>query len=131
VASNGSGQLIAGSGIGLLGSVNAWTNSNTFTSTLLNIANGSGGLAAMVWQGTGSTNNTINIPSVGGSHAGTVMVYVQTPTIVSSLPTCNSGTQDQWSVVTDATSPTYNGALTGGGAVRVPVYCNGTAWSSH
>lgn len=32
--------------------------------------------------------------------------------------------------VTDATAPTYNGALTGGGAVTVPVFYNGTAWVS-
>jgi len=33
--------------------------------------------------------------------------------------------------VSDATTPTYNGALTGGGAVYVPVFCNGSAWVSH
>lgn len=32
--------------------------------------------------------------------------------------------------VTDATAPTYNGALVGGGAVVVPVFFNGTAWVS-
>ena len=51
---------------------------------------------------------------------------------VSTLPTCNSTTNKYaMAVVTDATSPTYNGALTGGGAVVVPVFCNGTAWTSH
>jgi len=34
-------------------------------------------------------------------------------------------------VVTDATAPTYLGALTGGGAVRCPVFYNGTAWVAH
>lgn len=33
--------------------------------------------------------------------------------------------------VTDATAPTYNAALTGGGAVVVPVFYNGSAWTSH
>lgn len=32
--------------------------------------------------------------------------------------------------VTDATAPTYNGALVGGGAVTVPVFYNGAAWVS-
>lgn len=33
--------------------------------------------------------------------------------------------------VTDATAPTYLGALTGGGAVVCPVFYNGSAWVSH
>lgn len=32
--------------------------------------------------------------------------------------------------VTDATAPTYNGVLVGGGAVTVPVFYNGAAWVS-
>lgn len=58
---------------------------------------------------------------------------VQTKTIatVATLPTCNAAAEGTWSAVSDATTPTYNGALTGGGAVRVPVYCNGSAWTSH
>lgn len=50
---------------------------------------------------------------------------------VAGLPTCNVAAKLQRAAVTDATSPTYNGALTGGGAVVVPVFCNGTAWTSH
>lgn len=51
---------------------------------------------------------------------------------VATLPTCNANTRgiDNF-FVTDATAPTYNGALTGGGAVIVPVFCSGTAWTSH
>jgi hypothetical protein len=44
---------------------------------------------------------------------------------------CVAGRTGNMAYVTDATAPTYNGALTGGGAVIVPVFCNGTAWSSH
>ncbi|MDR3534931.1 MAG: glycosyl hydrolase family 28-related protein [Acetobacteraceae bacterium] len=50
---------------------------------------------------------------------------------VSALPTCNSSLVGAMAAVTDATSPTYNGTLTGGGSVSVPVYCNGTAWTAH
>lgn len=50
---------------------------------------------------------------------------------VTGLPTCNAAAKLLRAAVTDATSPTYNGALTGGGAVVVPVFCNGTAWTSH
>jgi hypothetical protein len=47
---------------------------------------------------------------------------------VSTLPT---GTQGDTAYVTDATAPTYLGALIGGGSVKVPVFYNGTAWVSH
>lgn len=54
-----------------------------------------------------------------------------TASTVAALPTCNGATQYHWAVVTDATAPTYNGALTGGSTVKVPVFCNGTAWLAH
>lgn len=50
---------------------------------------------------------------------------------VSTLPTCNATLKGGLAYVTDATTPTYNAALTGGGAVVIPVFCNGTAWTSH
>jgi hypothetical protein len=53
------------------------------------------------------------------------------PFTVSTLPACGSSNAYYWAMVTDATSPTFNGALTGGGTVKVPVWCNGTAWTSH
>ena len=46
---------------------------------------------------------------------------------VGTLP---AGTVGMRAYVTDATAPTYNGALTGGGAVTVPVFYNGAAWVS-
>lgn len=47
---------------------------------------------------------------------------------VATLP---SGTAGDTAYVTDSTAPTYNGALTGGGSVGVPVFYNGSAWVSH
>jgi hypothetical protein len=47
---------------------------------------------------------------------------------VATLP---AGTQGDMAYVTDATAPTYLGALTGGGAVVCPVFYNGTIWVSH
>jgi hypothetical protein len=45
---------------------------------------------------------------------------------VATLPlTANRGDK---SVVTDATTPAFNAAPVGGGAVTVPVFWNGTAW---
>jgi hypothetical protein len=50
---------------------------------------------------------------------------------IATLPACNAASQGQVRVVTDATTPAYNGALTGGGAVIVLALCNGTAWLAH
>lgn len=47
---------------------------------------------------------------------------------VSTLP---AGTLGDTAYVTDATSPTYLGTLTGGGSVKTPVFYNGTAWVSY
>jgi hypothetical protein len=68
-----------------------------------------------------------------GSTGSTIIVGQQSIAYtVATLPTCNANTKgiDNF-YVTDATTPTYNGALTGGGAVVVPVFCNGSAWTSH
>ena len=45
---------------------------------------------------------------------------------VATLPA--AGTAGRRAYVTDATAPTWLGALTGGGAVKCPVFDNGTAW---
>ena len=50
---------------------------------------------------------------------------------VATLPTCNSAATGLNAYVTDATSPTYNGTLTGGGTVKLPVFCSGAAWTAH
>lgn len=51
---------------------------------------------------------------------------------VSTLPTCSSSVNKYaLAVVTDALTPTYNGTLVGSSSTIVPVFCNGTAWTSH
>jgi hypothetical protein len=47
---------------------------------------------------------------------------------VATLPAGNVG---DVAIVTDATSPTYLGTLTGGGSVKTPVFFNSTAWVSY
>lgn len=47
---------------------------------------------------------------------------------VATLPT---PTGTAYATVTDATAPTYLGALIGGGAVVCPVFFDGTVWVSH
>ena len=50
---------------------------------------------------------------------------------VAALPACNASIKGGMLYVIDATAPTYNAALVGGGSVGVPVACNGSAWTSH
>ena len=57
--------------------------------------------------------------------AGTIRTSGYT---VATLPT---GVIGMLAYVTDALGPTYLGTLTGGGAVKVPVFYNGAAWVSH
>lgn len=45
---------------------------------------------------------------------------------VATLPT--AGVTGRRAYVTDATAPTFLGALTGGGTVVCPVFDNGSAW---
>lgn len=52
-------------------------------------------------------------------------------TAVASLPTCNTARKGAVSVVTDASSPTYGGALTGSSSTVTLVMCNGASWVSH
>lgn len=47
---------------------------------------------------------------------------------VATLPA--AGTVGRRAYVTDALAPTYLGALVGGGAIKCPVFDNGTAWVS-
>jgi hypothetical protein len=50
---------------------------------------------------------------------------------IATMPLCNSSTAGLLIAVTDASSPTYNGPLLGGGNITVPIFCNGTSWSTH
>jgi len=51
---------------------------------------------------------------------------------VATLPvTCNTAHKDWEYAVSDATSPTWNATLTGGGAVNALALCNGSAWTAH
>lgn len=47
------------------------------------------------------------------------------------LPTCNSGLNGNQRTVSDATSPTYLGTYTSGGAVTAAVICDGTNWKTY
>lgn len=71
------------------------------------------------------------LPAAAAPHSGYTLSAGLGSYTVSTLPTCNTAAKGRQAFVTDATSPTYNGTLTGGGAVAVPAFCNGTAWTAH
>lgn len=50
---------------------------------------------------------------------------------VAALPACATAIKGAQRMVSDASSPTYNGALTGSSTTITTVFCNGTAWLSH
>lgn len=47
---------------------------------------------------------------------------------VASLPTCDSTRKGDVTIVSDANAPTWNSALSGGGAVVAGAKCNGSSW---
>jgi hypothetical protein len=51
------------------------------------------------------------------------------PVAVASLPAAATAGAGARAFVNDATSPVFGSAVTGGGAVAVPVYSTGSAWN--
>jgi hypothetical protein len=47
------------------------------------------------------------------------------------IPTCNAGLVNLTAQVSDATTPTFLGTYVSGGAVKAPVFCNGTNWVTY
>jgi hypothetical protein len=121
--------------------INLQTNGNTGT-THLRIAHAASAVNYLQIQGA-ATGNSPTISSQGSdtnvdisvSAKGTTGSVVMLSPLkllgytVATLPT--AGTVGRTAYVTDATAPTYLGTLTGGGAVRTPVFDNGTAWVSY
>lgn len=56
------------------------------------------------------------------------IVTAQTPLTVTNLPTPSPELTGSRSFVTDSTTATFAAVVSGGGANRVPVYCDGTNW---
>lgn len=50
---------------------------------------------------------------------------------VAALPACVAGLLGSVASVSDALGPAYNAAVVGGGALHIPVFCNGAAWTAH
>ena len=86
-------------------------------------------------HGNGLTFNSVNFFS-DATYSETDMVAptapIQTSEIYNAagnaLPSCVAALKGSRAVVSDATSPTYLGVYTSGGAVIAPVFCNGSGW---
>ena len=72
----------------------------------------------LLWNQTGE----YPVISVGGAY---VPVQIARGYTVSTLPT---GVVGQRAYVTDAASPTFGAAVSGGGSVVIPVFRNASAW---
>lgn len=70
----------------------------------------------------------VSSPAMAQSVTWSQLSPVRPSTTVSALPTCNAAARGQMYVVTDALTPVALSAVTGGGAVVVPVICNGSSW---
>jgi hypothetical protein len=87
-------------------------------------ADGNTGTGAVAHE----TSPTFTTPVLGSASATSVKL---TGSTVAGLPTCDAGTEGTVAYVTDATAPTYNATLTGGGAVKIFAMCNGSNWTAH
>jgi hypothetical protein len=137
----------SGATIPLLNGTNTW--SNLQTGTAWRATGGSFATGTMYVSAAGG----LNITGVTGSSfdfnflnpAGSGFISVPTGTVdvefggatrpvvtvVASLPTCNFSRRGYTYTVSDATAPAYNATVAGGGAVVVPVVCNGANWTAH
>lgn len=111
-------------------------NSSGFTPAGMDRASGSfvvgtgvGGLsvytlgAQPIYFGT----NSVQRMQVDGTRLALSVLFQPPAYTVATLP---GGSVGDIAYVTDATAPTYLGALVGGGAVKTPVFYNGAAWVS-
>lgn len=89
------------------------------------------GGAPVLAAGGSDTNVPLIIKAQGNSPVFMEAAMVLGNFTVSTLPACNAGTRYAIAAVSDATAPTYNSGLTGGGTVTIPVFCNGASWTAH
>ena len=116
----------AGSGVELLGGATGTVQAyNRTGGAYINLA-----LDGLTTSLKASGSNIAVATSTGLAVTGAISATTTIKTGGYTVATLPAGTVGMRAYVTDATAPTYNGALTGGGAVTVPVFYNGTAWVS-
>lgn len=112
-------------GVRYLGTDGVHNGSISMSSDSLTVQEGRTGLAI---KSQDLSTNHLNVTSTSAQFGLPVQLPGYT---VATLPTCNLGLRGGMAYVTDASRPTYNGALTGGSTTSVPVFCNGSAWTAH
>lgn len=146
-ANNGSSVRIevANTGTGnASSSVETATTATTNAYSILSMQNNGGSPYYNQGIGAGVTGGATFDASGGGTgvkaivKAGSAAQVTANPVLqlvgsytVSTLPTCSSGLTGTIAYVTDASSPTYNGTLTGGSSTKTLAMCNGSAWTAH
>jgi hypothetical protein len=133
-------------GIGLGTEFNPTSGTSTFSGTIVNpiikgTSSGNTSALTVAPQFTGTNLTGTNLVADFQSAPGTSQVNVDyngdvTTAVLKSaagtpLPTCNAAHNGSTNIVSDATSPTYLGTYTSGGAVESPVFCNGTNWVTY
>lgn len=81
-------------------------------------------------------NKTVALGSGYAIHSGSGILesnHFKAAIPVSSLSACDSSKDGQTDYVSDALLPTYLGAVSSGGSVRAPVFCDGNAslWKTY
>lgn len=89
-----------------------------------------GSITTLFLSDIDSTHMTALMSAGGYARVTNIKGVVPGLLTVSTLPSCNAASEDAVAFVSDATAPSYLGALTGGAGVHVRVRCNGTAWLS-
>lgn len=137
--------LTTGSSNITVGTNAGWTSSSNALTTASNdtfIGAGSAPSTStqnnyMTVIGSGATANCANCVSLGRASdtvelpGGMILPNLIYSAAGTPVPTCNSGAKGLRAEVSDATSPTFLGAYTSGGAVLSPVVCNGTGWVTY
>lgn len=102
------------------------------TATMVNLGNVSNTSDANKPVSTAQqTALDLKAPIASPTFTGTVTigsVLKLSPLTVSTLPTCNAGAAYTITVVSDALLPAALATVAGGGAVKVAVMCDGSAW---
>jgi len=114
------------------GSGTSWTVNQTQTVTSTTIT---GTTQKSIDIGINGASGSITAITLGSATTGATSTITVNGTLrlkgytVSTLPA--AGIAGRIAYVTDATAPSYNDTLTGGGTTTIPVFDNGTAWTAH
>lgn len=92
---------------------------------------GSGNITMIAESGSTNANITVSPKGSGVFQSNSPVVLPVYSAAGTPAPTCNAGEANAVAVASDATTPTYNGTYTSGGAVRVLIFCTGSTWTTH